>query len=117
MLDWDVPLTGHVQREERLEEDVKPRADAGKTATTLTGDASGIWTLTVTPRDRFGNYFGPGYAPLVQARVRSGGKLRNSVPDDPGQFGSYVFTIAGSPGVAPVVDVIVDGVYVLGSGR
>lgn len=117
VLDWDVPLTGHVVREERLEENVKPRADASKTAITLTGDASGIWTLSVTPRDRFGNYFGPGYAPLVQARVRSGGRLRNSVPNDPGQFGTYIFTIAGSPGVPPVVDVIVDGVYVLGSER
>jgi hypothetical protein len=117
VLDWDVPLTGHVVREERLEENVKPRADASKTTITLTGDASGIWTLSVTPRDRFGNYFGPGYAPLVQASVRSGGRLRNSVPDDPGQYGTYIFTIAGSPGVTPVVDVIVDGVYVLGSGR
>ena len=31
VLDWDVPLTGHVVREERLEEDVKPRADSGAT--------------------------------------------------------------------------------------
>jgi hypothetical protein len=114
VLDWDTPLTGHVVREERLEEDVKPLADAGATAITLTGDASGVWTLRVTPRDRFGNFFGPGYAPLVHADVRSGGRLRSAVPDDPGQFGSYVFTIAGSPGVTPVVDVSVDGVFVLG---
>jgi len=110
ILDWDTPLTGHVVREERLEEDVKPSADSGNSKITLTGDASGIWTLTVTPRDRFGNYFGPGYAALVQALVRSGGRLRSSIPDDPGQFGSYVFTIAGSPGVTPVVDITVDGV-------
>jgi hypothetical protein len=114
VLDWDLPLTGHVVREERLEESVKPRADASKTTTSLTGNASGIWTLSVTPRDRFGNYFGPGYASQVQAQVRSGGTLRNSVPTDPGQLGTYLFTIAGSPSVPPVVDVIVDGVYVLG---
>jgi hypothetical protein len=112
VLDWDIPLTGHVVREERLEEDVKPLADAGKTSITMTTDASGVTTLTVTPRDSFGNYFGPGYAPLVQAKVRSGGRLRNSVPDDPGQFGTYSFTIAGTPGVTPVVDVFVDGVLV-----
>ncbi|HXA20285.1 MAG TPA: vWA domain-containing protein [Thermoanaerobaculia bacterium] len=114
MLDWDTPLTGHVVREERLEEDVKPRADSAATAVTLTGDASGVWTLTVTPRDRFGNYFGPGYAGLVQARVRSGGRLRSTTPADQDQLGTYTFTIAGSPGVTPVVDVIVDGVLLSG---
>jgi len=112
VLDWDLPLTGHVMREERLEEDVKPRADSAATGITLTGDAFGTWTLTVTPRDRFGNYFGPGYASLVQARVRSGGRLRSETPADQDQLGTYMFTIAGSPGVTPVVDVIVDGVLV-----
>lgn len=110
VLDWDIPLTGHVVREERLEQDVKPLADAGATPISLTGDASGIWTLTVTPRDRFGNWFGPGYAPLVRANVRSGGRLRNTVPTDSEQLGSYTFTISGSPGITPVVDVLVDGV-------
>jgi hypothetical protein len=114
VLDWDLPLTGHVVREERLEEDVKPRADASASTVSMTTDAYGVTTLRVTPRDRFGNYFGPGYASLVHAHVRSGGKLRNSVPDDPGQFGTYVFTISGTPGVTPVVDVTVDGVYVMG---
>jgi VWA domain-containing protein len=111
-LDWDTPLTGHVVREERLEEDVKPRADAAASLISLTGDASGVWTLRVTPRDRFGNYFGPGYAPLVHATVRSGGRLRSATPDDPGQFGTYVFTISGTPGVTPTVDVTVDGVAI-----
>jgi hypothetical protein len=114
VLDWDIPLTAHVTREERLEEDVKPRADSAATAITLTGDASGVWTLTVTPRDRFGNYFGPGYAPLVQAVVRSGGRLRSTTPADQNQLGTYTFTIAGSPGVTPVVDVTVDGVLLGG---
>jgi len=114
VLDWDTALTGHVVREERIEEDVKPRADSAATATTLTGDAFGVWTLTVTPRDRFGNYFGPGYAPLVKANVRSGGRLRSTTPADQDQLGTYTFTISGSPGVTPAVDVIVDGVLLSG---
>ncbi len=116
VLDWDIPLTSHVMREERLEEDVKPRADAATTGISLTGGASGIWTLSVTPRDHFGNYFGPGYASYVKARVRSGGELRSDVPSDPRQIGTYIFTIAGTPDVTPVVDVMVDGVFVLGGG-
>jgi len=114
ILDWDVPLTGHVSRQERLEEDVKPRADSAATPITLTGDASGVWTLTLTPRDRYGNYFGPGYAPLVKAVVRSGGRLRSAIPADQNQLGTYTFTISGSPGVTPLVDVFVDGVQLGG---
>jgi len=113
-LDWDIPLTGHVTREERIEEDVKPRADSSATAISLTGDASGVWTLTVTPRDRFGNYFGPGYASLVKAVVRSGGRLRSAIPADQTQVGTYTFTISGTVGVTPSVDVYVDGVLVSG---
>src|SRR5205085_11672915 len=113
-LDWDIPLTAHVVRTERLETDAKPLADAANTAISLTGDAFGTWTLTVTPRDRFGNYFGPGYASLVKAIVRSGGKLRSATPADQDQLGAYVFTISGSVGVTPVVDVFVDGVLVSG---
>jgi hypothetical protein len=116
VIDFDIEKTGHVHREERLEENLELRADPGKTEINLTTDKRGITTLAVTPRDRFGNYFGPGYAPLVKARVRSGGKLRNEVPDDKGQIGTYSFTIAGSPGVKPVVEVVVDGVVVLGGG-
>ena len=36
--------------------------------------------------------------------------LRNTVPTDSEQLGSYSFTISGSPGITPVVDVLVDGV-------
>jgi hypothetical protein len=114
IIDFDTEKTGHVHREERLEETLKLRADRGKTEIKTTTDASGITTLTVTPRDRFGNYFGPGYAPVVRARVRSGGKLRSEVPTDRDQIGDYSFTIAGTPGVTPQVDVEVDGVFVLG---
>jgi len=111
-LDWDTELTGHVVREETIEQNVKPRADRTKTDITINTTASGITTLTVTPRDHFGNYFGPGYASLIQARVR--GNERTFVPDDQDQTGKYTFTIPGSPEVTPIIDVIVDGVFVLG---
>src|SRR5206468_647054 len=76
LLDWDNEKTGHVHREERLEENLKLRADPKRTGikTTRTGD---VVTFSVTPRDRFGNYFGPGYVSVVRARVRGGGKLRS----------------------------------------
>ena len=116
IIDFDSEKTGHVHREERLEENVRLRADRSKTEVKLTTDNSGVTTLMITPRDQFGNYFGPGYAPVIHARVRTGGKLRSDVPDDRDQIGAYTFTIAGTPGVTPQVDVVVDGVFVLGGG-
>jgi hypothetical protein len=111
-LDWTTELTGHVVREETVEENVKPRADRTKTEITQSTNASGVTTLTVTPRDHYGNYFGPGYTSLIRAHVR--GDERSFVPDDQDQTGNYTFTIPGSPEVKPVIDVIVDGVFVLG---
>ncbi|HEX3067840.1 MAG TPA: vWA domain-containing protein [Thermoanaerobaculia bacterium] len=111
-LDWTTELTGHVVRLETVEENVKPRADRTKTEITQSTNASGVTTLTVTPRDHYGNYFGPGYTSLIQARVR--GNERSFVPDDQDQTGKYTFTIPGSPEVKPIIDVIVDGVFVLG---
>ena len=117
LLDWDNEKTGHVHREERLEENLKLRADPKRTdiKTTRTGD---VVTVSVTPRDRLGNYFGPGYAPVVRARVRGGGKLRSETPADANQIGTYAFTIGGVPaGTPPDVVIAVDGVIVAGGGE
>ena len=114
LLDWDTERTGAVHREERLEEDLKLRADPKRTEvkTAASGD---VVTISVTPRDRFGNYFGPGYASQIRARVRSGGKLRSETPVDKDQIGTYVFTIGGvRPGAMPDVMITVDGVAVAG---
>jgi hypothetical protein len=113
ILDWDVDRTGHVHREERIEENVKLRADPAATEvkTARNGD---VVTVSVTPRDRFGNFLGPGYASVVRARVR-GGKLRSETPRDVRQIGTYEFTIGGvASGTTPDVAVSVDGVVVAG---
>src|SRR5262249_37340648 len=112
LLDWDTERTGHVRREERIEQELKLRADRSRTDVKFAA-AGDVVTVTVTPRDRFGNFFGPGYAPVVRARVRSGGKLRSDMPTDVDQIGTYAFTIGGvPPGTKPDVAIAVDGVLV-----
>jgi hypothetical protein len=113
VLEWDDPRTGHVRREERLEQLVKVKPDAARTEITTTQRADGTVLVQVTPRDRFGNYLGPGYGPLVKARLNSGGTLVSGVPVDRDQTGTYVFTVNEVPvGVTPDLDVTVDGVAV-----
>src|SRR5262249_15030820 len=103
----------HVHREERIEAGVALRADPAKTEVKFTTSGD-VVTVAVTPRDRFGNYFGPGYASAGRARVRSGGKLRSETPTDTNQVGTYVFTIGGVPaGTKPDVVIAVDRVLIL----
>jgi len=111
VLDWNTERTGRVHREERIEQIVNIRADRTKTEITSKMAANGLWTITVVPRDRFGNYFGPGYDQLITARLLTRGGLRSPHPTDPNQTGTYSFVVADVPkGETPQLDIVVDGV-------
>ncbi|HEY0371009.1 MAG TPA: hypothetical protein VGD79_03365, partial [Thermoanaerobaculia bacterium] len=79
VLDWTDPRTGHLHREERLERNVAVKVDADRSDVRRRGDV-----VLVTPRDRFGNYAGPGY-----------GHLFNTTAIDPQQTGTYELTPTG----------------------
>jgi hypothetical protein len=111
ILDWKTERTGHVHREERIEQSVKPRVDRAKTTVTTTLNANGTYTVTVTPRDSFGNYFGPGYESLITARLLTRGGLRSPHPTDANLIGVYSWQVSDVPrGETPVLDIVVDGV-------
>ncbi|HEV2720082.1 MAG TPA: vWA domain-containing protein [Thermoanaerobaculia bacterium] len=112
LLDWDTRLTGRIHREERLEETLGVKADPVKTTVTTTQLQPGLWTVTVTPADRFGNFFGPGYARVIHARLRTEGGSISEVPVDARQTGDYVFTVKSA--FPPEVIVTVDGVIIGG---
>ncbi len=113
VLDWDDGRTGRVHREERLEHHVKVKADPTRTLTATTRVDGTTFTISVTPRDRFGNYLGPGYESIVKAQLLSEGMLLDATPVDRDQTGTYVFTVTQVPaGEVPSVDVIVDGIKV-----
>ncbi len=118
VLDWDSERTGHVHREERLEQLVAVKADPGKSEIKISKGAGQSVLVSVTPRDRFGNYLGPGYESVVKATLLSTGKLRSSVPVDRHQTGTYVFDVVDVPaGKTPSVKITVDGVEVGSTGR
>ncbi|HEX6642513.1 MAG TPA: porin family protein, partial [Thermoanaerobaculia bacterium] len=110
-LDWDDPRTGRVHREERLEQHVKVNADEAHTEVVTTRIGATTVLVSVTPRDRFGNYVGPGHA--VQGQLFSEGTLLSATPVDRDQTGTYVFEVTGVPaGEIPNLDIFVDGVKV-----
>jgi hypothetical protein len=111
VLDWDTERTAHTRRVERTETLVHVRPDPAKTDVTITRVDARTVTIAVTPRDKAGNYLGPGYAPLVKAKLSGDGRLAGPVDRD--QTGTYVFTAAGLPAnQMPDVTITVDGVAV-----
>ena len=110
VLDWDDVRTGHTRRVERLEQLVKVKPDPGKTEIKVTRPDARSIVIAVTPRDRSGNFLGPGYASIVKAKLNSAGRIAG--PTDRDQIGTYVFTVTEAPGDKPDVDITVDGVLV-----
>jgi hypothetical protein len=111
LLDWDEPRTGHVHRVERLEQVVRVKADPANTEVKTTRVDARTVTVAVTPRDKFGNFLGPRYASIVQAKLNGEGRL--SGPVDREQTGTYVFTAAAlPPNKTPDLTISVDGVAI-----
>ena len=111
LLDWDDKRTGHVRREERMEHHVKVKPDVGRSEVTTSRVDSSTVLVRVTPRDKFGNYLGPGYGSIVKAKLNSEGTLSPGDPIDRNQTGTYEFEVTGMPaGTIPDLGITVDGV-------
>ena len=113
-LDWNDDRTGQVHREERLEDTVKVRIDPVRSTVDTVRNGTTA-TVTVTPRDSFGNYLGPGYASLVKVRVVGVEREIPPTPVDPDLTGTYTVTLRDVPLDAQIL-VSVDGVL-LGRAR
>ena len=114
VLDWNDSRTGHVRREERLEQFVAVKTDPAKTEIRTRRAADRSVLISVTPRDQFGNALGPGYESKVKANlIASSGQLTG--PIDRGVNGTYVFTVTGVPkNEKPNAEITVDGARVGG---
>lgn len=109
VLDWNDRRTGRVHRVERVETHVKVRPDPGTTEIVASKNVRGVVTYRVTPRDRFGNFLGPGYATLLRARLGGKGRLDPKPPVDREESGTYLFTARDVPeGERPKLTVTVD---------
>jgi len=115
ILDWDLERYGHVHRVERLEEFVQVKPDPEKTEVKVSHPDARTIRIAVTPRDKSGNYLGPGYASVVKAQLESKGRITG--PTDPEQTGTYLFTVVEAPAETADVVITVDGVVVFGRKR
>ena len=112
LLDWDDRRTGRVRRTDRLEQHVGVKPDPAKTLVSMKRGANRTLSISVTPRDAFGNYLGPGYASLISAEVVGDGSLVAGPPIDVALNGTYVFTATDVSSKTPRVEIKVDGVAV-----
>lgn len=110
-LEWDDPRTGKVQRIEFAEREVYVVPDADETPVTIVAGANpGDYVIQVTPRDRFGNYMGPGYANGIRVVLNGAGTV--GVATDPQLTGVYRLNVTNA--TAPTFTLIVDNVVVRG---
>lgn len=114
-LEWNDPRTGRVHRIENVERTVKVTPDAASSEVTMTVDrATRDYIVSVIPRDRFGNYLGPGLSHLID--VSSNGR-RASAPADTQQTGDYIVRLSLLDPTKPIEDeviVTVDGKTIKG---
>ncbi|MGH9144309.1 MAG: hypothetical protein ACRD3J_23300, partial [Thermoanaerobaculia bacterium] len=111
ILDWDDPRTGHTQRVETLSAYIKIKPDPTRTEIKVTRPDARTILIAVTPRDKSGNYLGPGFASVVKAKLATAGRITG--PVDTNQTGTYVFTLIEVPrGTTPDVEISVEGVRV-----
>ncbi|HYI13091.1 MAG TPA: outer membrane beta-barrel protein [Thermoanaerobaculia bacterium] len=108
ILDWNDPRTARIHRVERIERALKVNADPASTEIDVTAVAPpGSFVVRVTPRDRFGNYAGPGYGDRFVATAANG--TIAGPPVDTNQTGDYVFRIDNvPPGENPKIDFTFD---------
>ena len=73
------------------------RPDVRATEIVASRNVRGTVTFRVTPRDRFGNFLGPGYASRLRAKVTGRGRPDQKPPEDPEQNGTYFFVVHDVP--------------------
>jgi hypothetical protein len=102
--DWNDPRTGAIKRTHVAERQVPVQPTAGDSLVEVKRDPkTNVATVLVTPKDRFGNFVGPGHGNQFNVQV-SGLKLPPA--SDPNVTGSYAFPLDGlAPGADPEVKI------------
>jgi hypothetical protein len=113
-MEWDNPTTGKIHREETLQVQVAVTPDPTASIVSVTqGSIAGSWSMTVTPKDKYGNYLGPGFSPSFNVAVNGGGSVSGPLVDTL-QTGSYVINLVGVPAnTDPTVTITVGGTTIL----
>jgi hypothetical protein len=111
------PLGDQIVRAETRETVVSVAADAASSTSSATrGTATGAVDVLITPKDRFGNFAGPGYAGLFNVSLAGGGTVAPGI-DDTTQRGNYVVHLTGVPaGSNPILTVTFGGSGIVSSG-
>ncbi|WP_437621910.1 VWA domain-containing protein [Sorangium sp. So ce1151] len=99
--------SGRIRRVETIETEVAVNPDPAFSEIKVTpGQAAGRYDLVIIPRDRFGNYVGPGYEDRVKVKLDGGGTAGTAT--DANVKGDYVVRLDGIPaGADPVVHISV----------
>jgi hypothetical protein len=96
LLDWNIPKTGLIRRVELAERQVPVLPTPADSFIAAQAQDGGNAVLLVTPRDRFGNYVGPGLGNRITVQV-GGVTLPAASIGDPTVRGAYRVALTGVP--------------------
>ena len=107
-LSWDDPRTGRIHRIEKFERVLRVTPDPAGSQVSVANQGGGVFIITVIPKDKFGNFFGPSRGNPINVTITGGGNVAGIT--DPRQSGDYQVRIENvPPGADPVVVITVDG--------
>lgn len=104
-MDWNDARTARIKRVETTERQVPVLPTAAATEVAVQRDPGATTAvITLTPKDRYGNYVGPGYGNLFNVQVAGGTPVLPVA--DPTVRGVYVIRVTGiAPGADPRVKI------------
>jgi hypothetical protein len=98
----------NIKRVRSIEAAVEVKVDPNASDITVTRVDGPLYHVVVVPRDKFGNYVGPGYGSGVSVKLTGGGTVAGP-PQDAGDQGNYTTSINVPAGVDPRVTIAVNG--------
>lgn len=104
--DWNDPRTGTIRRRDLAERQVPVIPTAKDSAVRVQREPrSANAVIVITPRDKFGNYVGPGYEGGFNVKIDAG--TIAGAPTDNGLTGEYTIKVGGlAPGDDPKVSIV-----------
>lgn len=95
--DWNDPRTGQIKRTQMAERQVPVLPSSADSMVKVQRDAkTGDASISITLKDHFGNFVGPGHEGAFNIAIEGGGKPVLSVAD-PDVTGSYMIRVTGVP--------------------
>lgn len=97
LVDWTSPQGDRLVRRQVIETQVTVVPDPAASQIASKAVAAGTWDVTVDPRDKFGNWLGPGFDTRLKVDVQGANVQPTVDPKVTGSYVAHVTNVTGDP--------------------